>query len=507
MAFDLGRGMLRNKGGRLETRESTSKRAGAAEPTGEKTSVANGGAGTTGAALCCGVAMALIVLGDWTLNMGLHPAMAQIAPTAREASSAAKMLAFVLVVFICYAKPSKLHSRALSIAAGALAVAAAALLMAGLQLTAPGLLMVGAPLLALARAWACVVVGAALVSLSATSCMRSVFTAFIAVAIARSLLGGFSGELAAGMLALMCVGSLVAAMGLAAPQFKATREGDYEPSVLAVVQPSSVLPFFHKIFVAILLFSLAFGYSLTFRSTNGMPATSAVAGLLLLLVLAVVLMGKSRYNFDSLYRVAVLMILLGLLVSLIPHAPDTFTNVLLSSGSECFQALVWCLLAAIGRQNVYVAIPMIAWGQCALQGGVLCGTTLGHFVNDAYVRSPDLLPAITSAIVFAFVAYQILALHGFSFDAAIRGIQQPKNVVATDRAVEFEQVCAAVGQKHELTQREGEIFLLMAKGRNNRFIQEELCLSHNTVKTHIMHIYAKLGVHSHQELIDLVEHW
>ena len=64
-----------------------------------------------------------------------------------------------------------------------------------------------------------------------------------------------------------------------------------------------------------------------------------------------------------------------------------------------------------------------------------------------------------------------------------------------------------VGQEHDLTQREGEIFLLMAKGRNNRFIQEELCLSHNTVKTHIMHIYAKLGVHSHQELIDLVEHW
>jgi len=30
-------------------------------------------------------------------------------------------------------------------------------------------------------------------------------------------------------------------------------------------------------------------------------------------------------------------------------------------------------------------------------------------------------------------------------------------------------------------------------------------LSRNTVKTHVQNIYAKLGVHSQQELIDLVE--
>ena len=31
-------------------------------------------------------------------------------------------------------------------------------------------------------------------------------------------------------------------------------------------------------------------------------------------------------------------------------------------------------------------------------------------------------------------------------------------------------------------------------------------VSRNTVTSHIKHIYAKLGVHSQQELIDLVEH-
>ena len=35
-------------------------------------------------------------------------------------------------------------------------------------------------------------------------------------------------------------------------------------------------------------------------------------------------------------------------------------------------------------------------------------------------------------------------------------------------------------------------------------IQQALGVSYNTVKTHVAHIYAKLGVHTHQELLDFV---
>lgn len=37
------------------------------------------------------------------------------------------------------------------------------------------------------------------------------------------------------------------------------------------------------------------------------------------------------------------------------------------------------------------------------------------------------------------------------------------------------------------------------------FIQQELFLSAPTVSTHRQHIYQKLGIHSAQELIDLVQ--
>lgn len=45
----------------------------------------------------------------------------------------------------------------------------------------------------------------------------------------------------------------------------------------------------------------------------------------------------------------------------------------------------------------------------------------------------------------------------------------------------------------------------MARGRDRTYIQEQLVVSRNTVKAHVKHIYAKLDIHSHQDLIDLVE--
>ena len=65
--------------------------------------------------------------------------------------------------------------------------------------------------------------------------------------------------------------------------------------------------------------------------------------------------------------------------------------------------------------------------------------------------------------------------------------------------------CAHLASVHGLTEREGEVFALLARGRNGAFIQEECRVTRNTAKTHIRHIYQKLGVHTQQELIDLVE--
>jgi DNA-binding CsgD family transcriptional regulator len=64
--------------------------------------------------------------------------------------------------------------------------------------------------------------------------------------------------------------------------------------------------------------------------------------------------------------------------------------------------------------------------------------------------------------------------------------------------------CQDIAALHGLTRREAEIFALLAQGRSVPYIQTVLTLSEGTVRTHVSHIYSKLGVHTKQELIDLL---
>lgn len=75
---------------------------------------------------------------------------------------------------------------------------------------------------------------------------------------------------------------------------------------------------------------------------------------------------------------------------------------------------------------------------------------------------------------------------------------------AADEAEEFQALCQSIGEEAGLTKREIEVLALLAKGRDLPYICEELYLARNTVKGYTKSIYSKLGVHSKQEVIDLV---
>ena len=129
-------------------------------------------------------------------------------------------------------------------------------------------------------------------------------------------------------------------------------------------------------------------------------------------------------------------------------------------------------------------------------------------------------------MLFAFVAFLWLGFRKFSFADTIRGVVNVGEREAgsagaaaaeavgevrfggageTVRQLSIEERCVELGAQHGLTERETEIFAMLARGRNGQFVMEHYVVSRNTVKSHVKHIYAKLDVHSQQELIDLVE--
>ena len=64
--------------------------------------------------------------------------------------------------------------------------------------------------------------------------------------------------------------------------------------------------------------------------------------------------------------------------------------------------------------------------------------------------------------------------------------------------------CEQLAQMHALTARETEVLTLIAQRKTRSEIEQELFLSQNTVKTHVRHIYAKLGIHSKSDVYELV---
>ncbi|WP_251231140.1 helix-turn-helix transcriptional regulator [Adlercreutzia aquisgranensis] len=88
--------------------------------------------------------------------------------------------------------------------------------------------------------------------------------------------------------------------------------------------------------------------------------------------------------------------------------------------------------------------------------------------------------------------------------ASGKAVESPR-ADAPGESPTIDQRCAAVACRYQLTPREGEVLTLLARGRTSPIIQEKLVVSQNTVRTHVRHIYAKLNVHSQQELINLVD--
>ena len=106
-----------------------------------------------------------------------------------------------------------------------------------------------------------------------------------------------------------------------------------------------------------------------------------------------------------------------------------------------------------------------------------------------------LIIAVLAALIMLDVAYYLLS-HGKPSEA---------DTPAPKSADSYALACEAIANEYSLTPRERETLLLLGRGRTARIIGPALGMSDATVKTHIAHIYRKLGINSQQALLDIVE--
>lgn len=150
----------------------------------------------------------------------------------------------------------------------------------------------------------------------------------------------------------------------------------------------------------------------------------------------------------------------------------------------------WCFLIAIGIDSVVQTKR-----SRAVHGVVLGACPAAAFAAQAALGAGGFDATLSAGTYAILLATAVLVMFRISFTA------QREAAAADDR----EAVAALVAAEHGLSPRETEVFVLLAYGHGQTYIQERLFIAPGTVKTHVKHIYAKLGIRNREELLSLVQ--
>lgn len=152
-----------------------------------------------------------------------------------------------------------------------------------------------------------------------------------------------------------------------------------------------------------------------------------------------------------------------------------------------------------------VPAPSLAvngWGQFIDTFGTTIGLVVASLFFDYFSPTPSQLSSMTTIAVF-IVATATLWFMDDRKLATLWGLAKlPARQLKEGRIAERVRSLTAI---HGLTSREQEVLLLLLDGKRAEQIAQELVVSISTIRTHIHRVYDKLGVHSHGQLLDLVD--
>lgn len=500
--------------------------------------------------LVVGLCLAASKVAGHTVTADLYAAAAPWCPLVAQASTLVGACAFLAVFLAARLRPTLFDRRLLAaIAVSAMATAALVLVFA-LPLQVPWAALVAfgiqsamAALLFLFLVCALPsleesggVVPAVVVGLAAGEVIADGFPPlppFVALALVDGL-------------TLVMVGLLYR---LAAPVFARIALSE-SPALLEIANPESFLAPTSALIAAVVLFHVATGFGLTLGEVEHAPADYGTVAVVVGAATLWLLLSRSADKEDTLFSFSLLTVVAAYLVAPFTFAQGASTaNALMAVGTWCFGVLVWLVVAAIGRRNLLALVPAFALLRCVGSLGTVGGAALGRTVNGLVEVNGEMAAIVSASALFLFIAVLWTAFRTFSFSAVVRNLaplggedtgaaglresgvgetalaEGPDGKTAEAPVAEpaprtgadggsaavspapptLEERCEAIGREHGLTRRETEIFAMLARGRNGQFLMDHYVVSRNTIKSHIKHIYAKLGVHSQQELIDLVE--
>lgn len=454
-------------------------------------------------------ALACVLLSAYLMNYAVFPLFDSVLTEARSISQLMHALFLLLIGAAAMFSPKLLARIRLRVASCVLLAVGVVLLPCAIATQNAALLLIGSIAFAMGRAVVLLAAALALTRIgSRDGVVTAVSIAFVASTALQALFWlapAYVGAVA--FLVLPC-----AAYAIVFSEVRPLTDlalASEAPADAIVTRPKSFLPPLSRMFVCLFLFRIAFGFSLRFGEVEGVPV-GVFFGIVPIGAAALLLVLWQRFSADLLTGASSLFVVAGFfLVGAAAPASLPASNMCLSAGNSLFDMVSWIVIASVGARNPSGALAVAAWGTGVGSLGSVVGAELGVLSNQLVEGNPAGLLAVSGVLLVLFAGYVIIGLKSFSFKAVIDGVTpaQPDEGAqqAETEPMRFSRCCDEIAERFHFTPREREVFELLARGRNREYIQEKLVVSRNTVKVHVRHIYEKAGIHSHQELIDLVE--
>ncbi len=233
---------------------------------------------------------------------------------------------------------------------------------------------------------------------------------------------------------------------------------------------------------------------------------------------------KRGLDFSRTWRLILILMATALIFE--PHFDPGFLTYLLSlvrTAQTFLIVFLFLALADIARHSPYHPMAVFSLGWTAYTLPFMAGKAVG---DELVAIGGQDAAVVMSAIVWVLVVVMLFVLDdsavgnrliftelndGGEDDTLAKrmgAVQRQLNEQsdASRRGTDVLALrCDALSGEFKLTPREREILELLVRGRSKAHIAEAFLISENTVRGHVKHIYAKLGVHGKQELLDKVE--
>lgn len=235
----------------------------------------------------------------------------------------------------------------------------------------------------------------------------------------------------------------------------------------------------------------------------------AGSGAVALLLAVGTIMFSKNLDFGFTYRPILPVMIAGFMaLPFLGASVAVFARGIIGASYTFFEMLCWILVSNMVFWRRLPAIRTFGAARATVIGSILLGWVAGFAATRGLAPTSSQLTVYALIMVFILVISTVMVLSERDILELSGSAAEHVAIVAEESEKvtgQWRQRCKRVAEKYGLSAREEEVLILLAKGRSLAVIRDTLGIASGTVRTHVYHVYQKVGVHSRQELLDLIE--